>query len=73
MGKSGTITPVSGNEDQTRSICDVFSQVTVQMVGSQISLCKRALLISVTHHFLLAAKDTSRNEGSGPLELSNFY
>lgn len=51
MEKSRTNTPMSINGDQGRNIPDVFSQVFAQMVVSQISLCKRAVLISVTHQF----------------------
>lgn len=65
MEKSRTIIPTVINGHQGRSIPDAFSQVIVQMVGSQVSLCRRAVLISVTC-FLLAVKDMSRNDGSGP-------
>lgn len=51
MEKSRTTTPMSINGDQGRSIPDVFSQVIAQMVGSQLSLCKRAVLISITCQF----------------------
>jgi len=51
MEKSRTITPASINGDQGRSIPDAFSQVVAQMVSSQLSLWKRAVLISVTCQF----------------------